>query len=288
MILGYNTNGLVHHELIQAIRLLAEIGYGSVAITIDHHALSPFDPQSAAQRRAVARLLETLGMRSVIETGARFLLDPWQKHEPSLMSADSLARRRRIEFYRCAIDCAAELQSDCVAIWSGVLRDSLRRPEAMGRLVEGLEEVLDHAAQARIPIGFEPEPGMFIDSLAAFEQLLQRIDSPWLKLTLDIGHVHCQGEGPIARQVHRWSDRLVNVHLEDMRRGEHRHLMLGEGEIQFEPVIAALARCGYRGGVHVELSAHSHEAPQVARRAFELLQPLIEQAQKNRGSADHP
>jgi len=286
MILGYNTNGLVHHELIQAIRLLAEIGYRSVAISIDHYALSPFDAQSGAQRRAVGRLLQDLGLRSVIETGSRFLLDPWHKHEPSLMSAESRARCQRIELYRYAIDCAAELGSDCVSLWSGVLHEPLDRTEALKRLADGLREVLDHAAQAEVPIGFEPEPGMFIDTLTAFDELLGSIDSPWLRLTLDVGHVHCQDEGPIAEQVHRWADRLVNIHLEDMRRGEHRHLMLGEGEIEFEPVIGALAECGYEGGVHVELSAHSHEAPQAARRAFEQLQPMIERVSSRAPEAD--
>ena len=41
MYLGYNTNGLAHHDLFDAVELLAEIGYRGVAITIDHNALSP-------------------------------------------------------------------------------------------------------------------------------------------------------------------------------------------------------------------------------------------------------
>ena len=41
MFLGYNTNGLAHHDLFDAVELLAEIGYRGVAITIDHGALSP-------------------------------------------------------------------------------------------------------------------------------------------------------------------------------------------------------------------------------------------------------
>ena len=76
MLLGYNTNGLAHHELFDAIRLLAEIGYRSVAITIDHTALPPYGSYNAQRRRRLRRLLDELGMRSVIETGARFLLDP--------------------------------------------------------------------------------------------------------------------------------------------------------------------------------------------------------------------
>jgi sugar phosphate isomerase/epimerase len=64
------------------------------------------------------------------------------------------------------------------------------------------------------------------------------------------------------------------VHLEDMRRGVHDHLMFGEGEIDFAPVFAALRDIGYGGGVHVELSRHSHDAVNTARRALAFLRTL--------------
>ena len=149
MFLGYNTNGLAHHDLFDAVELLAEIGYRGVAITIDHNALPPYGNHTSQRITRLRRLLERLDMRSVIETGARFLLDPRVKHEPTLLSD---GRRRRIDFYKYAIDCAAQLESDCVSLWSGVLREPLRRHEqALDRLVEGLREVLDYAVAARRP-----------------------------------------------------------------------------------------------------------------------------------------
>ena len=75
--------------------------------------------------------------------------------------------------------------------------------------------------------------------------------------------------------IRRWAPRLVNVHIEDMRRGVHEHLMFGEGEIDFPPVLQALAEVGYTGGVYVELSRHSHEGPAAARRAFEFLAAMM-------------
>jgi sugar phosphate isomerase/epimerase len=105
---------------------------------------------------------------------------------------------------------------------------------------------------------------------------LQWIDAPHLGLTLDIGHLWCQGELPLADAIARWGPRIVNVHIEDMRAGVHEHLMFGEGEIQFPPVLEALARAGYRGPLHVELSRHSHEAPQAAQRAYDFLSPLVQ------------
>jgi len=106
VLLGYNTNGFAHHDLFDAIALLAEIGYRSVAITIDHGALSPREDWRGQLRRLKSNL-EDYGMRSVIETGARFLLNPDHKHEPTLMSAALGERAHRMEFTRHAVRCAA-------------------------------------------------------------------------------------------------------------------------------------------------------------------------------------
>jgi len=275
MLLGYNTNGLAHHDPLQAIDLLAEIGYRSVALTLDHGLLGPFQPDVARQLEQVRERLERHALRSVVETGARFLLDARVRHEPTLMTAQPRQRARRIDFLRHAIDMAAALGSDCVSLWSGTLRDEVPVEVGLERLAAALGPVLEHAARREVRLGFEPEPGMFIDTLAHFERLLRWVDSPWLRLTLDVGHLYCQGEMPIADYVLRWGDRLVNVHLEDMRAGVHEHLMFGEGEMDFPPILDALRRVGYQGGLHVELSRHSHDGAAAARRAFDFLAPLL-------------
>jgi sugar phosphate isomerase/epimerase len=277
MLLGYNTNGLAHHDPLDALALLHEIGYQSVAITLDH---GPLNPLAEGWRANLQELKDTLvryKLRSVIETGARFLLDPRVKHEPTLMTADADARQRRIDFLCRAIDAADYLDSDCVSLWSGILRDKASDEQALERLAESLRTVLHHATNCNVVLGFEPEPGMFIDTLKAYRRLLEWIDSPHLKLTLDVGHLWCQGELPIADYIARWGERIVNVHIEDMRAGVHEHLMFGEGEMQFPPILAALAKAGYQGGLHVELSRHSHEGPTAAQRAYDYLRPLVGQ-----------
>jgi sugar phosphate isomerase/epimerase len=269
MFFGYNTNGLAHHDLFDAVMLLADLGYRGVAITIDHNALPPYAPEISQKISRLREMLDQLEMRSVIETGARFLLDARQKHEPTLLSE---ARRRRIDFYKYAIDVAAQLDSDCVSLWSGVLHEPIRQDDAMTRLVDGLSEVVEYASCRNVTIAFEPEPGMFIDSMASYETLWTRMDSQNFRLTLDIGHLQCQRETPIDAVIRQWGSRLANVHIEDMRAGVHEHLMFGEGEIAFQPILRALQDVGYADGVYVELSRHSHEGPDAARRALRFLQ----------------
>lgn len=278
MLLGYNTNGFAHHDPFEALEVLAQLGYRSVALTLDHGPLNPFAPGWPQELARLKDTLARLQLKSAIETGARYLLDPWHKHEPTLVSPEAQGRQRRIDFLRRAIDAAAQLGSECVSLWSGARRDAACDEALLERLAEGLRVVLRHATDSGVMLGFEPEPGMFIDTLRAFHRLLQWIDAPHLGLTLDIGHLWCQGELPLVDQIARWGPRIVNVHIEDMKAGVHEHLMFGEGEIQFPPVLEALARAGYRGPLHVELSRHSHEAPQAAQRAYDFLAPLVQRA----------
>jgi len=274
MLWGYNTNGFAHHPLEDALGILAELGYKSVALTIDYHCLNPYDPATGQQTIAVRNLLQQRGLRCVIETGARFLLDPWRKHQPTLLSDSLDGRRRRMAFLRSAIDLAAALQADAVSFWSGSPDVPASGEVLLDRLVGACRELCVYAADRGMRLAFEPEPGMFIDTMAKYADLHRRVAHPAFGLTLDIGHLYCLGEGPVAPHVRRWKDWLWNVHIEDMRRGVHDHLMFGEGDIDFEEAAGALAEIGYRGGVHVELSRHSHDAVQTARRSLELLERL--------------
>lgn len=269
MLLGYNTNGFAHHRLDDALTILAEQGYRSVAITLDHHALNPFDTDIHEQCRRVRERFDSLGLRCVVETGARFLLDPRRKHQPTLLSASEADAERRFDFLRRSIEIAQHLGADAVSFWSGT--PDTASSDCMARLASACRRLCDEAEARGVPLAFEPEPGMFIDTMDRFSELYQRVDHPRFGLTLDVGHLHCQGELPIGSHIERWKDRLWNVHIEDMRRGVHDHLMFGEGEMDFPPIFDALRRIGYAGGVHVELSRHSHDAVETARRAIDFL-----------------
>ena len=277
MILGYNTNGMAHHDPLDTIRLLADTGYQAIGITIDHGWLSPRDDDSDAQLQQIKHALNEHQLTSVIETGARFLLDPRHKHEPTLLRKDTDLAGQRIDFLKYCIDVANELESRCVSIWSGISPIDCGSHDAMETLVRNLAVVLEHAETKNVDIAFEPEPGMLIDTTGRFERLLHLIDSPRLKMTMDIGHLFCMSEVPIADYLERWQDRIINVHIEDMVSDRHEHLMFGEGQIHFPPVIESLHQIGYQDGVYIELSRHSHAADKIVPAAFDFLNPIIEQ-----------
>ena len=272
MRLGYNTNGFAHHRLEDTFEILAEIGYAGAALTLERDLLDPPDPGGVS--RAVDRLrriLEHTRLAVSIETGSRFILDPRRKHQPTLISANPGGRRRRLEFLVAAVDIAAEIGAECVSLWSGAADQDADGQLLLERLTAGLRTLLTRCEPRGVRLAFEPEPGMFIDTMERFAQLHDRLCHPLFGLTLDVGHVHCLGDGDIGERVRRWRDRLWNVHIEDARHGAHEHLMFGEGDLNFAMVFEALRGISYPGPVHVELSRHSHNAVDVARRSLEFL-----------------
>lgn len=259
LLLGYNTNGFAHHRLDDALSILSGLGYRAVGLTIDvHHA-----PLESTDYRALGARLKELDLLPVVETGARFYLDPQRKHRPTLMDD---TKGKRLGFLLACIDAAKELGAPCVSLWSGA-------GDSWARLVKGLQRVCDAADQAGIDIGFEPEPGMFVSTMAQFDELHRRLPHPRLCLTLDVGHAHCLESEPPESIVDRYAPLLRNVHLDDHRKGVHEHLFLGEGEIAFAPLLAALRRAakGKDLPATVELSRHGHDAVATSKRALSFL-----------------
>ncbi|WP_406062059.1 sugar phosphate isomerase/epimerase family protein [Micromonospora sp. NBC_00860] len=267
--LGYGTNGFANHRLDDAIAVIADLGYDGVALTLDHDHLDPFAPGLTRRVAAVGRRLESLGLGVVIETGARYLLDPWQKHAPTLLHDDPT---RRIEFLRRAVRIGADLGAEAVSFWAGVRPEAVSPQCAWDRLVAGCATVVDAADTAGVTLGFEPEPGMLVQDIGDWRRLHAALDNPArFGITLDIGHCRCLEPWPVPQCVAEVADHLVNVQIDDMRRGVHEHLEFGVGEIDFPPVLAALAAAGYQGLVAVELPRDSHAAPAVAARSIEFL-----------------
>ena len=253
---AYNTNGCANHRLDDALLLIAESGYQGVALTLDHHHLDPFAADWDMQAERVGRRLRALNLGCVIETGARFLLDPRAKHEPTLVSPSSGGRARRIQFLARAIDIAAILQAEAVSFWSGVPRPGVPQDEARRWLIDGLIDVTRHAERRGVTAAFEPEPGMLIETAAEWDSLAV----PGLALALDTGHCLVTGDVDPAAAVLRYQDRIGTVSLEDMKRGTHLHLPFGEGDMDVPSVLAALRDIDFNKLVCVELSRESPRA----------------------------
>lgn len=274
--LGYGTNGLTDLRLDDALGLLADLGYEGVGLTLDHMHLDPLADDLAARTRQVGRRLGELGLGVTVETGARYVLDPRRKHGPSLLDPDPEGRAARVGLLVTAVRVAADLGAHAVHCFSGITPPGTGTDTAFERLEETMAPVLAAADAAGVPLAVEPEPGHLVGDLAGFHELRRRLGDPEpLGLTLDLGHCQCLEPLPPADCVRAAAPWLRHVQIEDMRRGVHEHLPFGEGEMDFPPLLEALAEADYQGLTVVELPRHSHAGPEMARASMEFLRGIV-------------
>jgi sugar phosphate isomerase/epimerase len=268
--IGYNTNGFAHHRLDDALQVIAELGYRAVALTPDANHLPP-DHTTDAELRMTRALLERLDLAVVVETGARYVLDPRRKHRPTLVDADAAERARRLDFLERCAQIAAALGGDMISLWSGVPTSDVAPDDAWRYLAEGVVTLQERIAPLGVRMAFEPEPGMLVSSLADWERLRDATSLPDLGLTLDVGHVPCTERISAGDAIRQYRAALRTVHLDDTRNGVHEHVQIGEGSLDWPDIMRALDEVGFDGIASVELSRHSHAAPEAARVAFAAL-----------------
>ena len=274
--LGYGTNGFADHPLPVALELLAEQGYGAVALTLGHPHLDPFAEDLDAQLRSLRARLDELGLRVVIETGTRFLLDPRHKHRPALVDAEAAAR---VAFLRRAVDIAAAVQAECVSFFSGVLPGDTTPETGWQRLTPRVADIVEYARGKDVLLAVEPEPGMLVETVSDVLRLRAELGDPEnLRVTVDIGHCVVVEPGGVRGALLQAGPLLANVQLDDMRPHAHEHLPFGEGTVDLPLALATLAELGYRGVAAVELPRHSHDAPGLAVRSMEALRAGWHQA----------
>lgn len=280
--LGYGTNGFVDHPLPIALEIMAEEGYGAVALTLGHPHLDPFASDLDIQLAALRRQLATLGLRVVIETGTRYLLDPRHKHRPTLVDEEADSR---VVFLRRAVEIASALEAECVSFFSGVLPADSMREQGWVRLVARVSELVQFARGKGVVLSIEPEPGMLVETVADALRLLAELGHPdELRVTVDIGHCVVVEPDGVRHALLQCGSLLANVQLDDMLAHAHEHLPFGQGEVDLAVALSTLDEIGYRGVAAVELPRHSFDAPGLASRSMKALRTAWSDLEAHRKS----
>ena len=102
------------------------------------------------------------------------------------------------------------------------------------------------AEESGIRIAVEPEPLLLVGGSLEALDLIAAVGSTALKVNLDVGHAFITDDD-LAESVRRLGSAIVHIHLEDIKGKVHRHLLPGEGDIDFRGLRKALDGVGYAG-----------------------------------------
>jgi sugar phosphate isomerase/epimerase len=278
MRLAFSTNAYLKYSFDEAAERIAAIGYAGLELLADVPHAWPaglLDSQKRAIRAAMER--SELRFSNINAFMMNAIADHRQPYwHPSFIEPDPHYRQVRIDHTRRALTLCAELGAPHITTEpGGPLAPGQSRWAAIDLLVEVLKPLAEHADNRGIMLLIEPEPGLLLETTEQYLEVAERLNAPSIGLNFDIGHAYCVSED-LTRAISRMAQHIRHYHFEDIAATRvHHHLVPGTGAINFAAVIAAIRETGYDGWLTVELYPFQHDPDAAARRALEVLKPLL-------------
>ncbi len=126
-------------------------------------------------------------------------------------------------------------------------------PQAWKDLLESMREALQIAEAHGVTLAFEPEVSNVVDSARQGRRLLDKMQSPYLKVVMDAANIFHTGELPRMREIldeafALLGDDIVIAHAKDLSRdGEAGGEAAGRGMLDYDYYLSLLHKVGFDG-----------------------------------------
>lgn len=198
---------------------LLKYGYSGVELSFQHGQFDPFSISEARVEELRCYFASALIKPICISTATtKFLSNV--PHEPSLINIQEKNRTHRATLIWYGIALAEKIGVPLVSFQSGYLRDEhsgLSRQSVLQTLVSEIKGLLTRI-RGTVNLVIEPEPGMFIETIAEARELIGLVGDDRFGLHMDIGHVFCSEENYIDTILTSARDAKY-VHMADIREG---------------------------------------------------------------------
>ena len=246
MQLGYSTWGMPTVPIDVSIPHLASLGFDGIELTIIQRFTTELSTLDSTERKRIAALLEHHNLAL-----------PAIAAHSNLMDVDVESHKRNMWRLKGGVDLAIDLaQGDNIA---AVNTTTGGKPGEWDTkkdfLCERVGELVDYAASKGVIIAMEPHIGAIIDTPAKVLELLEIIDSPYLKVNFDISHFDIVGMST-EKTVSALAPVSVHTHVKDQRgiSPDFEFLIPGEGEFDYIHYLKAMQEHGYDGFITAEVS----------------------------------
>ena len=219
--LSYSLNGLTNVNLYKGITEIENAGFSGFEFSFQK---GIFDPDYLSDED-IEKIQFFLSKRTInpvcISTATTFFLSSIP-HEPSVLSLESNRRSERIKLIKKGIDLARILKVPIVSFQSGYLRKehvSIDARAIRNMLLSAVKELVAYIGEDNITLVIEPEPGMYIETIADALSIIKEINSSHFKLHMDIGHVFCSEENYL-KAIQDNINEVAYMHLADIKTGD--------------------------------------------------------------------
>lgn len=217
--LSYSLNSAAMLPIEEVCESLAKFGYSGVELSFQHE---QFDPATitAARTEELRKYFQSAAIKPVCISTATTKFLSNVPHEPSLINVKAENRALRSQLIAQGIALAEKIGVPLVSFQSGYLRDEHARQSRAETLKTLAAEITELVGKIRgdVNLVLEPEPGMFIETIADARELIALVDNPRFGLHMDIGHVFCSEENYVEA-IRLAAGEARYVHMADIQEG---------------------------------------------------------------------
>ena len=217
-------------------------------------------------RREYRAMVEDLGMSIV---GLHWLLAKTQGFH--LTTDDRSVRNKTADYFKCLIELCSDLGGNVMVLGSPLQRNfspPMTHEQAMENAVEVIKQFTEQLESAQVRLAIEPlgpQEGNFLNHASEARAMIQAIDSPNVRLHLDVKAMSSEGP-PIDQIVRENGDWVIHFHANDPNK-----LGPGMGQVDQAPIFKALKEIGYRGWVSVEVFDYSPGVEQILTQSMDTM-----------------
>lgn len=115
------------------------------------------------------------------------------------------------------------------------------------------------AASAGVMLAIETMDTPFMGSVERIMTVVRMIDSPYLQCYVDIGNITASAMDPV-KEIYAGGRHIVGIHLKDTKPGIYRDVPFGEGIVDFDLCLGALASMDYNSFYVAETWCYDKES----------------------------
>src|SRR5690349_14812213 len=242
------------------------LGYSAVEIAPFTLANSVFDI-SAADRQKIRD--------SAAQIGIQIAGIHWVLVKPEglyINHTDAEIRQRTSDYFRELVDFCADIGGKVIVVGSPKQRNlmpGVSLEQGWNWAADTFRPAVAQAEKRQVTICFEPLSPVetnFINTAADAIRFVEQFHSPNFKIILDVKAM-CSESTPIPQIIRESYPHFAHFHANDKNlKGP------GFGDVDFEPIAAALKQVGYNGCVSVEVFNFDEGPEVIASKSLKYLQ----------------
>lgn len=276
MELSLCTLGLTDRSLEECIHLAADIGYEGIEPLAREPHLPPVTTPERVRR--IAREVRAAGLA----------VPCLAANVGGFSQLAAAGSQGQLDDLRRLLEIAVTLGCPLVRVWAGGPEPTEATDEHWRRAAEGLRQAAEIAASYGVRLGLETHYGYLQRDVPGVCRLLELVGRVEMGVIYDPANLYVAGAEHGPAVVHRLGQRILHVHIKDSVRAEaagpdvmgpppylYRPRPLGQGAVDYPPILAALREIGYAGFLSDESRQPGLDGAQVARQEYAALQALL-------------